>query len=276
MPVQAEPAPIANIAEALAGLGVTAQTLTQAEKRSLDDLGYVVLEGMLSPEALEAVRQDYEKLMYAKYGDWAAGRLLNQEGLKTDGWNHERGTRRLTNLYSEAQSFEVLYTHPRLLAAMHHILRGEFRSEALNAREALPGQGAQGLHADKARDSRTRADQCAGVNSGWLLDDFTPDNGATRVVPGTHRRMELPREAMADPAAPHPDEVVVLAPAGSVIVFNNHLWHGGTVNRTDKPRRVIHSSYVERHRSQNPPQQEYIRKAVYERLSPAARYVLDV
>jgi ectoine hydroxylase-related dioxygenase (phytanoyl-CoA dioxygenase family) len=88
--------------------------------------------------------------------------------------------------------------------------------------------------------------------------------------------MELPREVMADPAAPHPDEVVVLAPAGSVIVFNNHLWHGGTVNRTDKPRRVIHSSYVERHRSQNPPQQEYIRKAVYERLSPAARYVLDV
>ena len=276
MSSQPQPAPITDIGEALAALGVTDQTLSAAEKRSLDDHGYVLLDNMLSAKALAAMRQDYEKLMYAKYGDWDAAAMRQQEGLKSDYWNHERGTRRLTNLFSEALSFDILYTHPRLLAAMFHILRGEFRAEALNAREALPGQGAQGLHADKAKDSRTQPDQYAGVNSGWLLDDFTPDNGPTRVVPGTHKRMEPPSEVLADPAAPHPDETIVLAPAGTVIVFNNHLWHSGTVNRTDKARRVIHSSFVERHRPQNPPQRESIRKAVYERISPAARYILDV
>ena len=46
-------------------------------------------------------------------------------------------------------------------------------------------------------------------NTIWLLDDFTPENGPTRCVPGTHKSGKLPQEAMADPAAPHPDEVKV-------------------------------------------------------------------
>ena len=79
-----------------------------------------------------------------------------------------------------------------------------------------------------------------------MIDDFTPDNGSTRLVPGTHRARCPPPKSFADPASRHPDQVVVTAPAGSVVVFNGHLWHGGTCNRGGDHRRAVQCSFQER------------------------------
>ena len=113
-------------------------------------------------------------------------------------------------------------------------------------------------------------------NSIWLLDDFTADNGATRVVPGSHRNGLAAREALADQWAPHPDQVLLTAPAGTVVVFNSHLWHGGTKNRSDRPRRALHSYFGRRSRGQQLDQKKYARPETLARLSPAARFILDV
>ena len=77
----------------------------------------------------------------------------------------------------------------------------------------------------------------------WLLDDFTADNGATRVVPGSHRKGAVPK-SFADPERHHPDETIVIACAGSVLVINGHLWHSGTRNRARGPRRVVQCVFV--------------------------------
>jgi Phytanoyl-CoA dioxygenase (PhyH) len=113
-------------------------------------------------------------------------------------------------------------------------------------------------------------------NSVWLLDDFTADNGATRVVPGSHKFTQRAREALADPAAPHLDEVRLIAPAGTVVVFNSHVWHGGTMNHSDRPRRALHSYFTRRANGQQLDQKKYARPPTLARLSPAARFVLDV
>jgi hypothetical protein len=55
-----------------------------------------------------------------------------------------------------------------------------------------------------------------------LLERFTPDNGATRLVPGSHRWGRRPQDVLADPMAPHPQEVLLLGRAGSVAVMNSH------------------------------------------------------
>ena len=74
----------------------------------------------------------------------------------------------------------------------------------------------------------------------WVaLSDATVQAGCMQMLPGSHRWGRVPGEAMPDPAATHPDEIVVEAPAGSVIVFNSHLWHGGTRNRSPLPRRAF-------------------------------------
>ena len=58
------------------------------------------------------------------------------------------------------------------------------------------------------------------------------------MVPGSHRFGASPRQAVPDPAAAHPGEVRLIAEAGTVVIFNSHVWHGGTRNRSDRPRRV--------------------------------------
>jgi ectoine hydroxylase-related dioxygenase (phytanoyl-CoA dioxygenase family) len=90
-------------------------------------------------------------------------------------------------------------------------------------------------------------------NTVWMLDDFTEQNGALRVVSGSHRWNRLPQGEMADPRADHPQQTIVTGPAGSVIVMNAHLWHGGMANRTSAPRTAVHAFYCRRDK----PQQQY-------------------
>jgi len=78
----------------------------------------------------------------------------------------------------------------------------------------------------------------------WLLDGFTHDNGATRIVPGTHRGTRPIDKPLAKPGSRHPQQIQLQAPAGSVLVFNGHLWHSGMRNNSTSPRRTLQCSYV--------------------------------
>jgi ectoine hydroxylase-related dioxygenase (phytanoyl-CoA dioxygenase family) len=251
-----------TIEDALAQLGVSPTTLTQTEKDQLDRDGYLPLTGILSAEQVAQFRRRLDELVIQEGSE--AGKEVHQEA----------GTDRLSDLVNKDPLFEVCFTHPRVLAAIHHVLRNEFKLSSLNFRAALPGDGLQALHCDW-RGAVEPGDYYV-CNSIWLLDDFTADNGATRVVPGSQRWGRTPQEAMADPKAAHPDEVLLLAPAGTVVIFNSHTWHGGTLNRTDQRRRAMHSYFCRRDQTQQLDQQKYLRPATYARLSPAARYILDV
>ena len=251
-----------NIEEALAELGVTEHTLTAEEKQSLDENGYVVFHNLINETWLKELQDLYESLM-EKEGQ-SAGYEVHQE----------EGTRRLADLVNKGQAFDGVYTHPKVLAAAHHAIKREFKMFSLNGRDAIPGHGNQGLHADWGRRETTEPFHI--VNVVWMLDDFTADNGATRVVPGTHLMAGSPSDYMEDPSQPHPDQVLLLAPAGSVAVFIAHTWHGGTKNISDKTRRGLFSSYVGREHEQQLNQREHIRVTTYNRISPAARYILDV
>ena len=72
------------------------------------------------------------------------------------------------------------------------------------------------------------------VNSMWMLDDFTPNNGATRVVPGSHLEFRDVGEKVEDLLASHPEQVLLCAPAGSVRIFNGSVWHSCTQNSSSK------------------------------------------
>lgn len=246
---------------ALAGLGVNGDSLDDETRILLDRDGYAPLTGILSDHQLTAMRTRLGELLAAE-GE-RAGLEVHQEA----------GTDRLADLVNKDPVFDVCFTDPRLLACVAHVL-GEFKLSSLNFRAALPGQGLQAMHAE-GRPVTDPADFQV-CNSIWLLDDFTADNGATRVVPGSHRSGRAPGDAMPDVRAAHPEEVLLLAAAGTVVVFNSHLWHGGTVNRSPAPRRALHSYFTRRGNSQQLNQEQYVRQETLSRLSPAARFLLDV
>jgi hypothetical protein len=250
-------------------LGATPGTLSAEQASTLSGSGYLLLPGHLPAPRLEALRAAHDQLMAQKYpsdaGCPAGGRF--------DWWHHEPGTRRLADLASEDPVFDGLYTDGLVLAAVATLLRHPFKLDSINAREALPGHGQQQLHVDAPR----RDDGCEpGVNTAWLLDDFTSASGPTRVVPGSHRWPVGP-ETLGDACAPHPQERPILAPAGSVMVFANMLWHSGMRNLGSSGRRVVHVSYSRRERDLGARAQHLrIRKAVWERISPEARWILAV
>lgn len=106
-----------------------------------------------------------------------------------------------------------------------------------------PGRsgGEQGLHADLPPDP---GGELSSITMLWMLDDFTVDNGATRVVAGTHlRRTAVPRD-YAQPGRRHPDEVLASGSAGDVLVLDAHLWHAGRCNISGNPRRAVQMTVV--------------------------------
>jgi hypothetical protein len=248
-----------DIGTALHELGVSRRHLSAAEKARLDEDGFLPLPGILSAGQLQFIRCRLAELISAE------GRQAGAEV------HQEDGTDRLADLVNKDPVFDVCFTCPPVLAAIAHVL-GDFTLSSLNSRAALPGHGHQQLHADWGE--AVSPGNYRVCNSIWLIDDFTEFNGATRVVPGSHRSARLPREVMADPTGRHPGEVKILGSAGTVVVFNGHLWHGGTRNVTGRPRRALHSYFCRRGLKQQLDQRAYLRPETLARLSPAAQYIL--
>ena len=247
----------------LGSFGASPALLSGAERAMLDEQGFLSLPGLLDPAAVQALARRFDELVQAE-GD--------QAGLEA---HQEAGTARLANLVDKDPLFDLCWNNPRQLSAIAHVLQWQQEKVfSLNGRSALAGQGHQKLHVDWASAVAPGDYQIA--NSIWMLDDFTAENGATRVVPGSHRRGRLPQDDLTDPSAPHPDEILVLGTAGTCVVFNSHLWHGGTLNRSSAPRRAIHAAFVRRDQKQQTVFADYLHQATYQRLSPAQRYLLAV
>ncbi len=251
-----------NISQALYELGVREDTLTDGQKQQLDINGFLPLGKILTSVQVESLRARQCELL-VKEGD-SAGLEVHQES----------GTDRLSDLINKGEMYHVVITHPKVLAAIAHVLKGDLKLSSLNSRSALPGLGLQGLHADWGK-LETPGDYQV-CNSVWLLDYFTINNGATRVVPGTHIEGRSPGEVLSDLSSPHPNEVVLLGEPGDVVIFNAHLWHGGTLNSTDRPRRAMHGYFTRRHQPQQLDQNRYLSETTRQQLSDAALVVLGI
>lgn len=254
----------------LSQLSVQSDTLTLAEKNFLDKEGYLNLGQLLSVSQVEEINAKISSLMNAE-GDKAGSELLDSPYIRHP---KEAGADRLADLVNKGEVFDIFYTHPRVLAGIAHVLGTSIKLSSLNYRAAKPGLGLQKLHVDWHES--VDPGHYKVCNSIWLLDAFSKENGATRIVPGTHRSAVLPQDVLQDPEAPHPNEVIIEAPAGTVFIFNSHAWHGGTTNRTEKSRRSIHSYFCQADQPQQVDQSRYIRKETLSRLSLAAIRILGL
>jgi len=244
--------------------------LTKEESAFLDTYGYLNLGQLLTLAQVSDVNNRIAELLQAE-GEHAGAELQESKYIRHP---KEEGADRLADLVNKGKVFDIFYMHPRVLAGIEAVLGQHYKLSSLNYRAAKPGKGLQKLHVDWKNTVVNGVYKVC--NSIWLLDDFTAHNGATRIVPGTHTLDLLPEEAMADPTEKHPDEIRIIAPAGSVFIFNSHVWHGGTNNETTHDRRSIHSYFCTRDQPQQIDQKKYITPETLRRIGEKGRYILDV
>ncbi|HXU39073.1 MAG TPA: phytanoyl-CoA dioxygenase family protein, partial [Blastocatellia bacterium] len=178
-------------------------------------------------------------------------------------------TTRVHDLVNRGPEFDGLYVYQPVLEACCRIIGQPYKLSTMLARTVRPCSQPQGLHVDFKRDA-----------VGWpmvgfifMVDEFRCDNGATRLVPGSHRWSTIPGE-LNDRVAD--DEVQACGPAGSVIIYNGSVWHGHSTNESGEPRRSIQGAYIRREAQAgvNPPAR--MRPETLARVSPLAKYLLAV
>lgn len=265
--------------QALRELGVKADTLSPSQLKAFDEEGYIIIENVLSPADCEMMHNAFEQIHAAE---------KNNGGHEV---HVEPGARRLSNIFNKTDAFDKCLWIPEMLALCAHVL-GEIKVHGANIRDPVKGYGHQDMHVDVPKKFD---DDWWVVNTMIMFDDMTIDNGPTRIVPGSHWWAPInvpyvnigdwepqplsPDEAArvpADLSAPYPGEVLVEAPAGSAIICNSSMWHSGTLKKTDKPRRMLHLTYTRRDLPQQLLQLDYLTPELYNRMTPAKRYLLEI
>lgn len=183
--------------------------------------GFVVIEGLVDRAKLDAIRAD----VMPRFRH-ASGRN-NFEGF---------ATQRLYAVIEKTFVCNELVEHPRILALVDRVLEPNYLLSQLQVIDILPGEAAQPLHHDDGFYRVARPRPALGAATIFAIDDFTAENGATVILPGSHRW---------DDRAPTADNLRMPAvmPAGSVVFFLGTLWHGGGANRTDRGRLCVTAQY---------------------------------
>jgi ectoine hydroxylase-related dioxygenase (phytanoyl-CoA dioxygenase family) len=181
-----------------------------------------------------------------------------------DGLRLPEGYNFSANTVDKHPFFHTLFLRSPVYDIMRHFLGADCILSSLNSLEPLKDQGNQSLHRDTGTPP---GEQVYSLNSLWVVDGMDPENGATRVLPGSH---------LTDSPAPEDEKDVihVEVPPGTVVVINASLLHGASTNHSGRRRRVLHGYFVRKGAQQQTDQRKYLSPETKAILPPATRRVL--
>jgi ectoine hydroxylase-related dioxygenase (phytanoyl-CoA dioxygenase family) len=191
-----------------------------AAKADLDRFGLARIAGVLTSDEFAEAR---ERLLEQAAGEDAAGAAFHDGGDAGAGYL-SGPNQRVWNLINKGEIFRRVVLNSAVRALIAHMLGDEVLLSSFTGNIANPGGVAQGLHRDDGYAPRDLGIPIV-ANSLYMLDDFTEENGATRVAPGSHLN---PNYSAADP----PQTIAATGPAGTVMIFDGRLWHGTGANRS--------------------------------------------
>ena len=221
--------------------------------RSIEDKGYSILENAIEPDFIEALREELLRLE----------RALDVEA----GKNPFEGSRtwRIYNLLVYGELFQRIPVHPRVLPIVEGVLDSGCLISSLSSIAIGPDEIPQPLHADDQLIPLPKPHAPLVCNTMWALTDFSDENGATRLIPGSHKA-----DCSPNPFETH-DTIPAEMPAGSVMVYHGSLWHGGGANRTSERRIGVAMNYCAGYVRQQENQQLGIPREIAKSFSPRLR-----
>ena len=223
----------------------------ESAKANLRSHGFAIVEGALDAVTTAAIR---ERLLEQAAAERVAGRSLSGSAVEPDDLVNQW----VAFLPNKGEVFRALINNPACLEIVRFILGADAILSEFSAHITWPGNKEMGLHIDQwwlphpalpgedyARPAEaTRVEQPYGdpvptttpinppvvCNVMWMVSDFTVENGATRLVPGSHLSGRHP-----DPARSY-ETVQAEGPAGSFVVWEGRTWHAASLNTGNSPR----------------------------------------
>jgi ectoine hydroxylase-related dioxygenase (phytanoyl-CoA dioxygenase family) len=212
-------------------------SMIESHLREIDEQGYTILRDAIEPDLVVALRDTIRRLQ--KDLD------VKPRGNRSEGV----ASLRIYNLLAKDPIFQRMALHEAVLPIVERVLDPECLLSGMTAIDIGPGERLQGMHSDEIAMTVPRPHIALMCTSLWALTDFTPANGGTWVVPGSHRFDREPERG---------DEARAFAvemPAGSVLVLHGSTWHSGGKNTTaDEWRLGVNVQYCQGYvrQQQNP------------------------
>ncbi|GAB5471176.1 MAG: phytanoyl-CoA dioxygenase family protein [Rhodospirillales bacterium] len=220
--------------------------------------GAVIVENLVDADTVASVRAELRPELDAK-------------GLRSAGAFNGSLTNRISNVLAVAPSAAAIVDHDMVVAVANEILLphcANYHVSSLTAIEIMPGEGSQALHRDDTPFPFDHAGLEVQIGVMWALDDFTEENGGTRIVPGSHRFLRawhLPHLQRWEPA---------IMPKGSALFYLGSMWHGGGANNSNAPRMGLINVYNLGWLRQEVNQYLYHPPEVAEKFAPRLRALL--
>jgi len=197
--------------------------------REMQGRGWTIVEDFMDAGQLAAFRDGLAPFMGTHRG------RNDFEGFETE---------RVYTLVARGKVFEDIACDPRLMAIVGAFLKPNFLLSASHAINIMPGETAQNLHTDDGFYLVPRPRPAIGISVIGAIDAFTPQNGGTVMLAGSHKWG--PKELDAFRRNPSKVEQVPLQmPPGAIAVFPGTLVHGAGANRTKAPRLAYTNQYCE-------------------------------
>jgi ectoine hydroxylase-related dioxygenase (phytanoyl-CoA dioxygenase family) len=206
---------------------------TLAATTSAEDLlavlrrdGALIIEGVLTPEEIASFRQELDPYMEAT--STGAEEFSGQRTTRTGA------------LVSRSATAREMVMNPLITTPAREFLAPWCERIQLHLTQIIrirPGETAQMIHRDRWAWGRHMQDMEPQFNTIWAMTDFTAENGATRVVPGS---TDWPDDRKAEPEEICQAEMK----AGSVLIYTGSVFHSGGENRSDADRIGVNITYT--------------------------------
>jgi len=204
----------------------------------IDISGYLFLPNLISSGECDR----YKSLLEKNYSDYSDKYASNHE-IASHGLEDKSKEKVVYNLHNKDLSWYKLFEHPDVLTVLDYLfVDGSYKNSEpyylnnISARCPLKGNSGQQLHLDSRMPG---VSPCVVANVIWLLDDFTEENGATRIVPGSHKFKRFAEDGKFDD-----EEILLTGKKGGALIFNANIWHGGGPNTNGESRWALALGYA--------------------------------